>query len=254
VRRGRSMPRSAIIRYINPNSVSVVLDLISKPGTETEYEEGLAIFVKGWRSIENEGHEGIAYIDGKEEIVEKKRVGGEIERKKKEIPRVFEVNYAYFPQLRLNPNPSPASSGAGNLDHVIVILSDAWTANLFMDAVSKALGVRLPFRRVEFRFTIDTESEIRNQFDDITKIRGDDIVDYVISGLAISGSRLYNSQEYQKVLSGDIRYIGVAIGDNWFMINSSGRITTYRSLTDSDFLDATKTILKKMMAAGAVVT
>ncbi len=91
-------------------------------------------------------------------------------------------------------------------------------------------------------------------FDDIVRIRGEDVVDAVISGISIKGSRLYQaSLEYQKALSGEVKQIGVALNEDWFILTSSGRVTTYKKLSDEEFIERIHQIITRLLRAGAVI-
>lgn len=240
------MPRSAIVRTIHPVMISDVLHLLRNIGKEHRYNGEEAIFIRECQPANDGSFIGSTLIDVKETVLINRREGGEITREPQNVIRVVQVPYAYIPCI---DDPSTGNK----IEHVILVLCDAWSATLFFDAINKVLKGKMPFTKLTFVFNSSNEAKIRNQFDDIIRIRGDDIVDVVVSGLAISGSRLYQSQEYQKVLSGEIKYIGVPMGDDtWYMLNSSGRITTYRAPSDSDFIRAIQEIIVKLICADAV--
>uniref|UniRef100_A0A7C3YGH0 Uncharacterized protein n=1 Tax=Geoglobus ahangari TaxID=113653 RepID=A0A7C3YGH0_9EURY len=236
------LPRSATLLRINPEAVEDVLRVFKNIGQEIPYLEDLAIFIKVFEK-HNHYYLGYILVDLKDRIMVKKRVDGEIETKPQSVLRCEEIKFAYFPKI----------SGSTEISHVTVVLGRENIARLLATVIEKVVG-RTAFLRVRFSFTPSNEATIRNVFDDIVRIHGEDIVDAVISGISIKGSRLYMaSPEYQKALTGEIKHIGVALRDEWFIVSSSGRVTTYKRLSDEEFIERIHQILMRFLGAGAVV-
>ncbi|WP_456330536.1 hypothetical protein [Archaeoglobus sp.] len=236
------MPRSATLLRIDPEVVESVLSVFKSVGEEIPYQDDLAIFIKSFEEFD-QYYMGHILIDLVDEVMVKKRVGGEIRAEPQSVPRCEEVKFAYFPRI----------SGSAEISHVTVVLGRETVARLLATVIERIVG-RRAFLKVRFSFTPSNEAAIRNSFDDIVRIRGEDVVDAVISGISIKGSRIYQaSPEYQKALSGEIKQIGVALGDEWFIVASSGRITTYKRLSDEEFIERVRQIITRFLRAGAVI-
>ncbi len=192
------------------------------------------MYVKMFEKV-NQHFSGHILIDLEDEIKVKKRVGGEIKIELQRVTRCEEVKFAYFPKI----------SWSTEIPHVIVVLGRESIARLLATAIERIVG-HTAFLRVRFSFTPSNEAAIRNSFDDIVRIRGEDVVDAVISGISIKGSRLYQaSSEYQKALSGEVKQIGVALSEDWFIVTSSGRVTTYKRLSDEEFIERVHQIVTR---------
>jgi len=238
------LPRSATVLRIDSLVVDSVLKILKEENKEILYDENeeLALFVKNY-SVSDNYAIGHFLLDYKDIIYVRKRKNGGIITEPQEIKRCEEVKYAHFPKIK----------GSGELNHVIVVLGSARIAKLLSSVIEKIVRQRA-FLRVRFIFTPNNEASIRNQFEDIVKIKGDDVLDAVVSGIAIRGSRLYDSHEYQKAFTGEIKHIGITLGGNWFIVNSSGRITTYKKLSDDEFINQINSIILRLLGAGAVET
>lgn len=236
------MPRSATLLRINPEVVEKVVRIFESEGEEFPYEDDLALYVKKYEKKDRYAL-GHVIIDVEEEIPVRKRVNGEVKTELQRVLKCEEVTFACFPKI----------SGSGEITHAVVVLGRERLAKLLSTVVEKIVGTTA-YLSVRFAFTPSNENAIRNQFDDIVRIRGEDVVDAVISGITIKGARLYRaSPEYQKALSGEVKYIGVALGDYWFIVNSSGRITTYKKLSDEEFIEKIEQIVSRLLRVGAVI-
>lgn len=236
------MVRSATLLAVNPEVTDLVLNILKSENKELFYdkEKNLALYVKSYWTT-NEYAMGQLLIDAEETIKIKIRKDGEISIEPRNIKSCEEIKYVHFPQIK----------GSDVIHHAIVVLDKVKMAKLLSMAVREIIG-RVAFLRISFVFTPTNAINIRNQFDDIVKIRGEDILDAFISDISLKGTKLPDTHEYQKILSGEIKYIGVSIGNEWFIVNSSGRIITYQKMSDEKFINYIKQIIQKLLTAGAV--
>lgn len=241
------MPKSTTLAIISPDYIEDVLDVIKTEKNEREYKDGQTLFVKSAKTeLSDDNTEyiiGELFLDFVDEFTTYVREGEELKPKPQEIPRTAKITYAYFPQLR----------GSDELNHVLIIPSKQKLAKLLGHAINEIVG-HTAILSVNFVFTSGNEGKIRNVFDDIVRIRGEDIMDAFLTDVSVGGTQLYDSDEYGKAFTGEIRYIGVSINDFWFLVNRAGKITTYQMMDDADFIKYSKIIIKKMLSVGAVTT
>lgn len=237
------MPRSANIRRVNPEVASDVLNVLLSEGKEFKYDEdkGLAVFIK--KVTDKGDHKNVdILIDYNALITRKVREGGEVKTWQETVPSVVSVRLALFSEVR----------GSGVIENVAVLLSSKSISRLLAYALERIVG-KTALLRVKFDFSYTKQQDIVNQFDDIVRITSDDVDDARIIGLSLKGHSLYGSYEFQKAFTGKVRYIGVRLGNEWFLVASDGRITTYRPLGDDVFIEKIILILRRLLAAQVVV-
>jgi len=181
---------------IDPLVVDSVLNILKGKDEEITYDEDdhLALFVKSYKK-EDKYALGCLLIDYKNTIYVRIRKNGEVKSEPKEIKECEEVRYFHFPEIK----------GSAELHHVVVVLGQEKVAKLLSTVIRRILGQNA-FLRVRFLFTADREVDIRNQFDDIIRIKSEGILDAFITGMFIKGTRLYDAYEYQKAFTGDIKF------------------------------------------------
>jgi len=244
------MPRTAHIRQINPRVDVKVKEIILSKDKEVIYDkkfiEGglkeLGLYVRYVREREDGVYACVALIDYIKEIPITVREKDKLKKKMLAYLTSTEIIYYVFPILR----------GSSQLNNIVAILSNEALASLLNNAISKIVGLQA-FLRVKFNFSPSTESRIRQEFDDISVLKAEDIDDDRIYGIRIKGIRLYETGEYQKGFSGRVETLGISIGERWFLINAYGKITTYQSISDDMFIDYVKEILKRLLRARAVI-
>lgn len=237
------MTRSATLLRIDPEVVSDVLEILNSEKREIPYSGNLAIFIKKVEKI-NSYSLVHGLIDVEVEIKVKKRSNGQIETEPQKLIKCEEFKLAYYPRI---------TGGSSEIPHLVVVLGPKATVRVLGTAIEEIIR-RRAFLRVQFYFTPSNETVIRNHFDDIVRITSEDILDAIIWGISLRGSRLYQApSEYQKALSGKVKRIGVALNEDWFLIASSGEITTYKKLSDEEFIEKIYQIVVRLLNAGAVV-
>ncbi|MEM3908080.1 MAG: hypothetical protein QXZ17_14680 [Nitrososphaerota archaeon] len=218
-----------------------VLSVFKKVDSEIPYRDSLKIYIKKFERKDNYSFIK-TLMDVKKEIKIKVREGGEIRINLNYVQSCEEINFAYFPRI----------SGSSVLDHCVVVLGPEYMAKILADAIEKIVGQEA-FLRVKFNFSASNEGKIRNFFDDIKRIKGENILDPYLRGLSIEGTMVYRTGEYQKALTGEVKSLGLALGNDWFIVSSIGKITTYRRLSDEDFIEKIREVLIRLLRSGAVV-
>ncbi len=237
------MVRSAHVFKINPEVVYDVIDVLMTPEKEYIYdrETNLGLYIKNVENRENYSFIEIL-IDYVFLIIRKERKKGELISKSETIKTATRVPLAYFPTI----------TGSFSVDHVTVILSKKSLSKLLATAISRIVG-REAFLRISFDFSPSKEQAIVNQFDDIVRITSEDVADMRINGLTLKGHSLYAAPEYRKAFTGIVRYLGVRIENNWFLIARDGRIITYKNLDNDNFIEYIYKILRKLAHASAII-
>lgn len=236
------MVKTIIIQRINPEILPELENQLSSVDKEITYDEGneLGIYVKEYKKGDGL-RSGTILIDYTSQIASTKREKSEIISTETLVQSVATAHYTIVNEV----------SGSGKIDHLFLVTSGSSHNRLVATALNKILGVD-PFMRVTFNFTPSNQSQIQNIFDDIVKIRGDDITDQHISGLAVTGNRIFASPEYRKAFTGAIQYLGLRLGKQWFIVNRNGRITIYQSLAEDESVEIVKQIISKLLSVGAV--
>lgn len=239
------MPRSLIVQRINPEVVEGVLGILRSSGQEFVYEtkpQNLAVYVKEhhWK---DHVFEGVILVDCQRTIVENNRKGGEILTTRRDVISVTKISYEVISEIK----------GSGSVSHAFLALGSLTDANIASHALESLLGVP-PFLRVKFLFTATNQSKIRNVFTDVVRIRGDDVSDPDITAMSLSGSRLYDADQYQKAFTGDVQYLGLQLNNDWFIVKANGIITTYRRQTDTEFVAHAIEIIEALLSVDAVVS
>jgi hypothetical protein len=241
------MPRTVSIRLINPSLIDAILPIFKNVNHEELYnpDKQLSYFIKDYSS-ERGYQKGEILLDYMRKFKERSRVGSDLRHEDMEFRDVALIKFAYFPQI-----------GEHTRTHVLLVLSNERVFNYFSSVLYEKIREMsedaFPFKKLFFTFTSSNENDVRNAFDDILKIRGEDVIDDVITDLSVRGARLYESFEYQKAYTGEIRYLGLQIGNNWFIVNRNGRITTYRSLSDDDLIGFVREIILRLDSANAII-
>jgi len=132
------------------------------------------------------------------------------------------------------------------------MLSKRSLAKLFAYAIEKIIG-KTVLLKIQFDFSPSKQQAIVNQFDDIVRITSDDVNDIRIIGLTLKGHSLHAAQEFKKAFTGIVKYLGVRIGDEWFLLSREGRILTYKPLSDYAFIEHIRNILTRLAHAQAIV-
>ena len=241
------------VRRVNPRVDAKVKNVLFVRGKETIYKtvygddlkarpiRNLGIYVKALRETGRVVY-GEALVDYFITVDEHIREGGEVKIKRVPVFRVAHVTYYLIPRIH----------GSGEITNVVVFLSPFSIVRLVEETVSKVTGLQA-FLRVKFNFSRYNEPLIRQEFDDIVVLSSKGVVDDRITSLRVSGSRLYETNEYSKGFTGKVNILGVLLRGRWFKINSEGHILTYESLSTDVFVDYVKEIISRLLRAGAVV-
>lgn len=236
------MPKSTLIKRINPEIVDKLMQILSELNKEYIYnsEEGLSLYVSKYEK-NKESFSGTVLIDYLRKFEIKRRDGGKVDASEQSVKSVAEINYKGFHEVH----------GSGSIPHLILVLSSMGESKLMSIAMDKLIDAVSMFR-VTFTFSTANQSSILNNFDDVVRIRGDGVADESIRDLSLVGTTLYNSNEYQKAFTGDIQYLGLKMGDNWFIVKRDGTITTYRPMSENDYTSMVREIIIRLLKSGAV--
>ena len=192
------MSRSVTLLFVKPELVARVFPILEKVHEEHVYNSSkkLSYYIKEY-SKHDRYQIGEILFDFLKKGTHKKREGSEIKYKETESIETEIIKFAYFPKI-----------GEESVYHVIAVLTNERIFNSFGTIIAGLVDDR-PFYRMQFTFTVSNEGEIRNSFDDIIKIRGEDVIDDSITDLSLKGSRLYESNEYQLAYTGEVKYLGL---------------------------------------------
>ena len=239
----RVMPRSAHLYKIDPEVVKEVTSILLQEGKEYVYDEkkNLGLYTK---SVTRGDGYYVAeiLIDYTFLVSRKERKNGEIIVKREEVKSVDILKTVYIPKIK----------GSSEIDHIMITLSKQSLAKLLTYAIERITG-RIALLKIQFDFSPSKQKNIINQFDDIVRITSDDVNDIRIIGLSLKGHSLYAAQEFKKAFTGIVRYLGVRIGNEWFLLSREGRIITYKLLNDNDFIERIRDILRRLAHAHAII-
>ena len=237
-----SLVKTIIIQRINPDIEVDLESFLSREHSIRQYSstEELSIAIKQYEKSEGKVR-GSLLIDYNYDIPQKYRNGFEIISDKTTVKAVASVEYTIVNEVK----------GSGNIEHLFLVTSNISHNKLLGSVLYKVFGVD-PFLRVTFSFTSSNHQRIENVFDDVVKIRGDDITDQHLRNLAVTGSRIFDSTEYIKAFTGEIMYLGLQMDSQWFIVNKNGRITIYRTLSDEAYVNFIIKIVSKLLSVGAV--
>ena len=237
------MPRSAIVYRANPEASSDLMDILFSKGKEFFYDESekYAIYIKDVRSIDDNIRIVDLLVDHSIPLLVKKRNGDRIETEQQMIRTVSDARLGVIKRV-----------GENSLDNVVLSLSNKRIAKIIATALEGIIG-KTALLRVRFAFPYSIQSEIVNLFEDIVRITSEDVDDMNIAGLSLKGHSLYNAGEFDKAFTGKVKYIGVRLGNEWFLISTEGRITTYKNIDDRTFIEKIYTILHRLLGVGAII-